>query len=33
VVDVWTGLDKAIPGADITIMYPYTRDDRAKPKG
>ncbi len=33
VVDVWTGLDKAIPGADITIMYPYTRDGRAKPKG
>ena len=33
VVDVWTGMDKAIPGADITIMYPYTRDGRAKPKG
>ena len=30
VVDVWTGLDKAIPGADITIMYPYTRDGRKK---
>lgn len=30
VVDVWTGLDKTIPGADITIMYPYTRDGRAK---
>jgi 3-hydroxyisobutyrate dehydrogenase len=32
VVDVWTELDKAIPGADITIMYPYTRDGRTKPK-
>jgi 3-hydroxyisobutyrate dehydrogenase-like beta-hydroxyacid dehydrogenase len=30
VVDVWTGLDKAVPGADITIMYPYTRDGRKK---
>ena len=30
VVDVWTGLDLAIPGADITIMYPYTRDGRKK---
>ncbi len=30
VVDVWTGLDKSIPGADITIMYPYTRDGRKK---
>jgi 3-hydroxyisobutyrate dehydrogenase len=29
-VDVWTGLDTAIPGADITIMYPYTRDGRKK---
>jgi 3-hydroxyisobutyrate dehydrogenase len=33
VVDVWTGLDQAIPGADITIMYPYTRDGRTKSKG
>ncbi len=32
VVDVWTGLDKSIPGADITIMYPYTRDGRTKSK-
>jgi 3-hydroxyisobutyrate dehydrogenase len=30
VVGVWTGLDKSIPGADITIMYPYTRDGRKK---
>lgn len=30
VVDVWTGLDKSIPGADITIMYPFTRDGRKK---
>jgi 3-hydroxyisobutyrate dehydrogenase len=32
VVDVWTGLEKSIPGADITIMYPYTRDGRNKSK-
>ncbi len=32
VVDVWTGLDKSIPGADITIMDPYTRDGRTKSK-
>ncbi len=30
VVGVWTSLDKSIPGADITIMYPYTRDGRKK---
>ncbi|NJO23887.1 MAG: NAD(P)-dependent oxidoreductase [Sphingomonadales bacterium] len=28
VVSVWTAMDKAIPGADITLMYPYTRDGR-----
>ena len=28
VVDVWTAMDKDIPGADITLMYPYTRDGR-----
>lgn len=32
VVDVWTRLDKDVPGADITIMYPYTRDGRKKAK-
>jgi 3-hydroxyisobutyrate dehydrogenase len=32
VVGVWTGLDTAIPGADITIMYPYTRDGRGRGK-
>jgi 3-hydroxyisobutyrate dehydrogenase len=32
VVDVWTGLEKSSPGADITIMYPYTRDGRNKSK-
>src|SRR5262245_35217532 len=31
VVDVWTRLDRDVPGADITLMYPYTRDGR-KPK-
>jgi 3-hydroxyisobutyrate dehydrogenase len=31
IVDVWTRLDKDVPGADITLMYPYTRDGR-KPK-
>jgi 3-hydroxyisobutyrate dehydrogenase len=30
VVDVWTAMDKDIPGADITLMYPYTRDGRKK---
>jgi 3-hydroxyisobutyrate dehydrogenase-like beta-hydroxyacid dehydrogenase len=30
VVGVWTGLETAIPGADITIMYPYTRDGRGR---
>jgi 3-hydroxyisobutyrate dehydrogenase len=33
VVGVWTGLDKDIPGADITLMYPYTRDGRKPKKG
>jgi 3-hydroxyisobutyrate dehydrogenase len=28
VVDVWTKLDGALPGADICQMYPYTRDGR-----
>lgn len=28
VVGVWTEMDKALPGADITQMYPYTRDGR-----
>jgi 3-hydroxyisobutyrate dehydrogenase len=32
VVTVWTGLDRARPGADITLMYPYTRDSRDKAK-
>jgi 3-hydroxyisobutyrate dehydrogenase len=30
VVGVWTEMDKALPGADITLMYPYTRDGRRK---
>jgi 3-hydroxyisobutyrate dehydrogenase len=30
VVKVWTGMDKALPGADICEMYPYTRDGRLK---
>ena len=30
VVDVWTAMDEALPGADITQMYPYTRDGRRK---
>jgi 3-hydroxyisobutyrate dehydrogenase len=30
VVDVWTDLDKSLPGADITLMYPFTRDGRRK---
>lgn len=28
VVDVWTRMDKALPGADITEMYPYTQKKR-----
>jgi 3-hydroxyisobutyrate dehydrogenase len=32
VVDVWTDLDKSLPGADITLMYPFTRDGRRKGK-
>lgn len=28
VVDVWTRLESAKPGADITEMYPFTRDGR-----
>jgi 3-hydroxyisobutyrate dehydrogenase len=28
VVSVWTAMDKALPGADICEMYPYTRDGR-----
>ena len=31
VVNVWTEMNKALPGADITLMYPYTRDGRRKP--
>jgi 3-hydroxyisobutyrate dehydrogenase len=32
VVDVWTDMDKSLPGADITLMYPFTRDGRRKGK-
>ena len=32
VVRVWTGMDTALPGADITRMYPYTRAGRGKRK-
>jgi 3-hydroxyisobutyrate dehydrogenase len=32
VVNVWTGMDNSMPGADITLMYPYTRDGRGKKK-
>lgn len=32
VVDVWSKLEKDWPGADITEMYPYTRDGRVPPK-
>jgi len=28
VVDVWARLDAAMPGADITEMYPYTQKKR-----
>jgi 3-hydroxyisobutyrate dehydrogenase len=31
VVDVWTAMDAAMPAADITQMYPYTREGR-KPR-
>jgi 3-hydroxyisobutyrate dehydrogenase-like beta-hydroxyacid dehydrogenase len=30
VVQVWTAMDAALPGADICEMYPYTRDGRRK---
>jgi 3-hydroxyisobutyrate dehydrogenase-like beta-hydroxyacid dehydrogenase len=30
VVKVWTEMDAAMPGADITRMYPYTRDGRCR---
>jgi 3-hydroxyisobutyrate dehydrogenase len=30
VVDVWTRLEAAIPGADITQMYPYTQTGRPR---
>jgi 3-hydroxyisobutyrate dehydrogenase len=30
VVKVWTDMETSIPGADITRMYPYTRDGRGK---
>lgn len=32
VVEVWRRLEKDWPGADITHMYPYTRDGRTPPK-
>lgn len=32
VVDVWTRMDVALPGADICEMYPYTRDGRKSRK-
>ncbi len=32
VLDVWTKFEKDWPGADITHMYPYTRDGRTPPK-
>jgi 3-hydroxyisobutyrate dehydrogenase len=32
VVKVWTNMDAAMPGADITMMYPYTRDRRGSGK-
>jgi 3-hydroxyisobutyrate dehydrogenase len=31
VVDVWSRLESAKPGADITEMYPFTRDGRKDP--
>ena len=30
VVDVWTRMEGALPGADITQMYPYTQKGRPK---
>jgi 3-hydroxyisobutyrate dehydrogenase len=30
VVKVWSEMDRALPGADICEMYPYTRDGRKK---
>jgi 3-hydroxyisobutyrate dehydrogenase-like beta-hydroxyacid dehydrogenase len=30
IVDVWTRLDDALPSADITQMYPYTKEGRPK---
>jgi 3-hydroxyisobutyrate dehydrogenase-like beta-hydroxyacid dehydrogenase len=32
VLDVWKKFEKDWPGADITHMYPYTRDGRVPPK-
>lgn len=32
VLDVWKQFEKDWPGADITHMYPYTRDGRVPPK-
>lgn len=32
VLDVWAKFEKDWPGADITHMYPYTRDGRVPPK-
>ena len=32
VVRVWTEMETALPGADITRMYPYTRGGRGKRK-
>jgi 3-hydroxyisobutyrate dehydrogenase len=32
VLDVWTKFEKEWPGADITHMYPYTRDGRVGKK-
>jgi 3-hydroxyisobutyrate dehydrogenase len=33
VVDVWARLDGAMPGADITQMYPYTQEGRRPKRG
>jgi hypothetical protein len=30
VVDVWKRMDTAMPGADITEMYPYTQKGRSR---
>jgi 3-hydroxyisobutyrate dehydrogenase-like beta-hydroxyacid dehydrogenase len=32
VLDVWSKFEKDWPNADITHMYPYTRDGRVPPK-